>query len=102
MRPRKQTVLAYGEGEDEKIFLRHLVSSYCRTSKVSVQTGSAGGGDPESILSKAIKARRGEKRDIEFILLDTIPAWPPAMIQTAADEGIKLIGNTPCLESFFP
>lgn len=100
-RPRKLTVLAYGEGEDEKIFLRHLVSCYCRKHEVSVQTGSAGGGDLESILIKAIRARRGEKREIEFIVLDTIPQWPAEAIQKAEEEGINLMGNTPCLESFF-
>jgi hypothetical protein len=101
IRPRKITVLAYGEGEDEKIFLRHLVKSYCRSNKVTVQTGSAGGGAPMSILHAALRARRGEKRNHEFILLDTDKPWPEEMINLAQTEGIELIGNEPCLEAFF-
>lgn len=99
-RPRRRTVLAYGEGEDEKIFLRYLANSYSRKDKITVQTGSAGGGDPLTILLKALSARRGEKRDVEFILLDTDKAWPEEMIELAKNEGIELIGNNPCLEAF--
>ena len=100
-RIRKITVLAYGEGEDEKIFLRHLVSGYCRRDRISVQTGSAGGGDPTSILNNAIRSRRGEKRDFEFILLDTDKPWSDEMVNLAKEQGIELIGNSPCLEAFF-
>lgn len=101
LRPIKTTVLAYGEGEDEKIFLRHLVWLYCRRDKVSVSTSSAGGGDPTHMLHGAIRFRRGEKRDLEFILLDTDVPWPQEMKDLAEKEGFKLIGNEPCLEAFF-
>lgn len=101
LRPRKITVLAYGEGEAEKIFLRYLVSCYCRRYKVSVATSSAGGGDPTSILDSAIRFRRGVKRDFEFILLDTDKPWSDEMKRRAREEGIKLIGSHPCLEAFF-
>lgn len=101
MRQTKLTVLAYGEGEDEKIFLRQLVASYCRKNLVSVQTGSGGGGSPESVFAKAVQARRGEKRDIEYILLDTDKPWSPEMVKRAEEESIELIGNSPCLEVLF-
>lgn len=100
-RPRRISVLAYGEGEDEKVFLRHLVALYVRKQSVSVQTADAGGGDPTSILDRAIRTRSGDRHDIEFILLDTIPPWPQDMIEKAEKEEILLIGNSPCLESFF-
>jgi len=99
MRQKRFTIFAYGEGEDEKIFLRHLHDCYCRTQLISVQTGSAGGGSPKSILAKALAARRSEKRDIEFILLDTIPVWPDEVVQKAIKEEIQLIGNSPCFEA---
>lgn len=101
MRQLRITVLAYGEGEDEKIFLRHLVDCYCRKHLVSVQTGSAGGGSPISIFGKAKQARRGEIRDIEYILLDTDKVWPVEMIEEAKKESIKLIGCSPSLEALF-
>ena|SRR3989344_5874276 len=101
LRKRKITVLAYGEGEDEKIFLRYLVASYCRRDKVTVATASAGGGDPTYILNKAIRYRRGIKRDFEFILLDTDKEWTEKMKLQAKEESIELIGNHPCLEAFF-
>ena len=101
LRKRKITVLAYGEGEDEKIFLRYLVASYCRRDKVTVATASAGGGDPGYILNRAIRYRRSVKRDFEFILLDTDKEWTEEMKSQAKEEGIELIGNHPCLEAFF-
>lgn len=101
MRQPRITVLAYGEGEDERIFLRHLVDCYCRRHLVSVQTGSAGGGSPISIFGKALQARRGEIRDVEFILLDTDKEWPVEMIEGAEKENIRLIGNSPSLEALF-
>ncbi|MDD2657059.1 MAG: hypothetical protein PHD04_00125 [Candidatus Pacebacteria bacterium] len=101
MRQPKITVLAYGEGDDEKIFLRHLEALYCRRKLVSVRTGSAGGGSPSSILMRAKSFRWGYRRDFEFILLDTDKTWPPEMIDLAAEEEIKLIGSSPCLEAFF-
>lgn len=101
MRESKLTVLAYGEGEDEKIFLRHLTALYCRRHLVSVQTGSGGGGSPQSVLNKAIRARRGEKRDTEYILLDSIPSLMQEVIDKAEEEGVLLLTNTPCLEAFF-
>ncbi len=101
LRTRKTTVLAYGEGEDEKLFLRHLVRSYCRTKTVTVQTGSAGGGTPYSIVQMALRARRGEKRDYEFILLDTDVAWTEEAVKLAEAEKIELLGSDPCVEAFF-
>lgn len=101
MRQQKITVLAYGEGEDEKIFLRHLEKCYCRSNLVSVRTGSAGGGNPTVIFEKALQARLGEKRDTEFILLDTDIEWPEDVIRRSEEENITLIGNRPCLEALF-
>lgn len=99
LRPRKITVLAFGEGDDEKVFLRYIVANYCRRDKVAVASASAGGGGPTYILEKAMSFRRGEKRDFEFILLDTDKVWPEEMVELAREQGIELIGNTPCLES---
>lgn len=100
-RPRKLTVFAYGEGEDEKVFLRHLIALYLRKGLVSVQTGYAAGGDPMSILDRAIRTKAGNRYDLELILLDTIPEWPQQMVERAEQEGIVLIGSSPCIESFF-
>lgn len=101
LRQKKITVLAFGEGENEKIFLRQLDDFYCRSNKIAVSTSSAGGGDPTYILNRAIRFRRGVKRDIEFILLDTDIPWPEEMTARATKEEIELIGNTPSLESLF-
>lgn len=97
----KKTVLAFGEGNDERIFLRYLNKSYCRRDKVSVSVSSGDGGDPTNILNRAIRYRAGLKRDFEFILLDTDKVWPEEMKKLATDEEIKLYGNTPCFEALF-
>lgn len=99
-RSRKITVLAFGEGEREKIFLRHISACYRRTNMVTVIVSSAGGGSPQYILDQAIRYRNGQKRDVEFILLDTKPDWPIEMIDIAKVEDIKLLGSAPCVESF--
>lgn len=97
----KKTVLAFGEGEDEKIFLRHLDKCYCRKDKVTVASSSAGGGGPLNVVKKAVQYRRGIKRDSEFVVLDTDIPWPDEMKEYAKVEELELIGNEPCLEAFF-
>ena len=97
----KKTVLAFGEGEDEKIFLRHLDKSYCRRDKVTVSSSSAGGGSPMNVVQKAVQYRRGIKRDSEFVVLDTDIPWSKEMKEYSEVEGLELIGNAPCLEAFF-
>ena len=97
----KKTVLAFGEGEDEKIFLRHLDKCYCRKDKVTVASSSAGGGGPLNVVQKAVQYRRGIRRDSEFVVLDTDIPWSNEMKEYAAEEKLELIGNEPCLEAFF-
>lgn len=96
----KKTVLAVGEGESEKIFIRHLANLYCRKNEVSISSSSAGGSAPEHILDYAIKFRRDLKRDKEFILLDTDNEWTEEFVEKAKKEDIELIGSSPCFESF--
>lgn len=100
-RQKKVTVLAFGEGEDERIFLRHLSSSYCRKDKVTVASSSAGGGDPLYIVERAIRYAGSEKRNFQFILLDTDKVWTEEMIQLAEKAEMELLGSEPCLEAFF-
>lgn len=97
----KITVLAFGEGEDEKIFLRHLDKCYCRKDKVTVASSSAGGGGPMNVVKKAVQYRRGIKRDSEFVVLDTDIPWSDEMKKYAREQDLELIGNEPCLEAFF-
>lgn len=101
LRPRKITILAFGEGEGEKIFLRHLVALYRRKGLVHVATSCAGGGTLRSIFNQMKQFRRGEKRDHEFIFLDKDLGWDDETIQSAYEEEVELVGNDPCLEAFF-
>jgi hypothetical protein len=102
MRDLKISVLAYGEGEDEKIFLRHLVQLYCMTRLINVTTATAqGAGDPVEIVHKSIRFRGVEKRDCHFILLDEDKVWSDEMRALAEVESIELVGNKPCLEALF-
>lgn len=99
-RTRRITVLAYGEGDGEKIFIRHLVKNY-RRRHVAVASSSAGGGGPDYILQRAIDFRGSDIRDHQFVMLDTDKPWSDEMKELAQSAGFDLIGNHPCLEAFF-
>jgi hypothetical protein len=100
-RQRKILVMAYGEGQTERIFIRHLDSSY-RRSHVAVKSSSAGGGGLEHMLHAAIRFRNSDKGDwaYQFILLDTDVVWSNEVQDRAKEENIILIGNGPCFEFF--
>ncbi|MFA5175499.1 MAG: RloB domain-containing protein [Patescibacteria group bacterium] len=93
----RNTIFAFGEGEAERIFLKHLRSIYSG-DKTSVRIDDAGGKDVSYILEKAVRIRGDIKYNHSFILLDTDREWTLKLKSRAVKKGIELIGSSPCLE----
>lgn len=100
LRPQKHTIFAFGEGENERVFLKHLRALYS-PAKTSVTVHDAGGKDPGYILTKAIRIREEKRYDYSFLLLDTDIEWDDSFIAKAKREGFELIGSCPCVEGMF-
>lgn len=97
LRIQKTTVFAFGEGEAERIFLKHVRSLYA-VNKTSVRVDDAGGKDVSYILEKAVRVRGNLKYNHSFILLDTDREWTNPVKNKAKTKGFELVGSSPCIE----
>jgi hypothetical protein len=96
-RAQKNTVFGFGEGESERVFLKHLRSLYAG-NKTSVRVDAAGGKDPSHILEKAVRVRSNIPYNHSFALLDTDREWSQSLRNKAKTKRIELIGSSPCIE----
>ena len=96
----RKTAFAFGEGESENVFLKHLRGLYA-DGKTQTKVDHAGGKDVNYILEKATRIRSTGHYDHSFILLDTVPEWPKSIILLARERDFELIGNHPCIEATF-
>lgn len=96
-RIQKNTVFGFGEGEAERVFLRHLRGLYA-SGRTSVKIDAAGGKDLSYILEKAVRVRGGIPYNHSFLLIDTDREWVTHLKIKAKKKGIELIGSSPCLE----
>ncbi|MEK7644908.1 MAG: hypothetical protein AAB391_01090 [Patescibacteria group bacterium] len=97
LRAQKTTVFAFGEGEAERIFLKHIRSLYA-VNKTSVRVDYAGGKDVSYILEKALRVKGNLKYNHSFILLDTDREWTSPVKNKAKVKGFELVGSSPCIE----
>ena len=97
IRTQRNTVFGFGEGEAERVFLKHLRSLYAG-NKTSVRVDDAGGKDPSYILEKAVRVRGDICYNYSFVLVDTDRTWPQSLRSKAKKKGIELIESSPCLE----
>ena len=97
-RQANKTLLAFGEGMNEEIFLKHLRKLYCCNTNVAITVKKGRGGDAENIVLDASKVPGGFNRIV--VVLDNDK--PKKEIQKARamakEKEIELIENTPCLE----
>lgn len=96
----KFTILAFGEGQTEEAFLRHLGSLYIlRESGVSIMYDCAGGKDPEYMIDRVIRKKKGyDVFNIVFILLDDDKLILDETQQKAREHNILIIQSKPCIE----
>ena len=97
----RKTLLAYGEGQTEKAFLKYLKSVYSWNQNIAVSVCCNSGKCPKTIINNAIKKIKTFLFDKTFILLDKDVEWPEASVNKAVKHEIDLIGCNPCIEGFF-
>ncbi len=100
LRIQRTTVFAFGEGESERAFLKHIRSLYS-SEKTNVRISDAGGGNPDHIVDKAIRVRGSIKYNYSCLLVDTDVVWEESLKSKASRKGFELIGNRPCIEALF-
>lgn len=92
-------VFAFGEGETEGAFLKHLRSTYGRNTGIKVRIDNGSGKTPEVVVKQAIKLSTSFF-DRRFVLIDTDVPWTDSVKKLAKSHKIELIGATPCIEGF--
>jgi hypothetical protein len=92
--------LIYGEGPSEEAFLCFLKATFVRRgSRFEIRTASDEGGDPVHVLRRCLRARGSVEFTSRIILMDTDRPWhPDEVIALAAEENIRLLPSSPCLE----
>ncbi len=98
-RAANQTLLVYGEGLGEEIFLKYLRNLYARDSGVAVTIRNGKGGNAVNIIIDASNAPGGFDKRIVVLDNDKGDAEMQQARQEAIKRGIELIENTPCLEA---
>lgn len=98
-RSANQTLLMYGEGLGEEVFLRYLRSIYARDSGVAVLIRNGKGGDAVNIIINASNTPGGFDKRIVVLDNDKDDVEMRRARQEAVGRGIELIENNPCLEA---
>lgn len=94
----KHTILLYGEGYSEKMFLEYIRGIYARGNDVKVTIKSGSGGSPEAIVSEALKEVGSFDQRIVIMDNDGKIKEMERAREKAKKGSIKIIENTPCLE----
>lgn len=95
----KQTLLVFGEGINEEMFLKHLRSLYAYNSNVAVTIRKGKGGDAVSIVVDTTNTPGSFDRKIVVLDNDKPKSEMEGARQEAKKRNVELIENTPCLEA---
>jgi hypothetical protein len=92
------TVLAVGEGETDKAFLKYLKARYIkREDGISIKVECAHGGGPECVITHSIKLNP-RNYDGAFALLDADRPCRSSYLKKAKEKRLELIWSDPCIE----
>ena len=94
-----KTLLIFGEGLCEEMFLKHLRSFYSYNTGVAVSVRRGRGGNAYSIVVDAHRIPGAYNRKIVVLDNDNPEPEMNRARAEAKKRGIKLLENTPCLES---
>lgn len=97
-RQASKTLLVFGEGQSEELFLRHLKSLYSYKSTVAISVKRGKGGDAQSIVIDADKIPGAFDRRVVVLDNDKAESEMAKARSEAKKRKIELIENTPCLE----
>lgn len=94
----RKTLLMFGEGFKEEMFLKHLRKLYSHNSGTATTVKKGKGGDAQSIIIDADKTYGAFDRKIVVLDNDKPKNEMTKARQEAKRRKIELIENTPCLE----
>ncbi|MFA5349198.1 MAG: RloB domain-containing protein, partial [Candidatus Paceibacterota bacterium] len=97
-RQANKTLLVFGEGLSEEIFLRYLKSIYSYKSNVAITIRRGRGGNAQCIIIDADRTPGAFDRKIVVLDNDKAKIEMIKARQEAKDRNIEMIENTPCLE----
>ena len=98
-RSANRTLLMYGEGFHEEVFLKYLRGQYSRDSGVAVTIRNGKGGTATDIIVSASNEPGAFDRRIVVLDNDKGATEMNTARTEARRKGIELIENTPCLEA---
>jgi len=98
-RSANSTLLMYGEGLGEEMFLKHLCSIYSRDSGTAVTIRNGKGGNPSNIIISAVNEPGDFDRRIVILDDDIDDQEMDNARAEAQQKGIELLENHPCLEA---
>jgi len=94
-----RTLLMYGEGLGEEIFLKYLKGLYARDSGVAITIRNGKGGNAVNIIIDASNMPGDFDKRVVVLDNDKGGTEMQQARQEATNRGVELIENTPCLEA---
>ena len=98
-RSASKTVLIYGEGLAEEVFLKYLRGIYAFNSNTAITIKRGKGGTADGIVMQAGRAQGGFNQRVVVLDNDKGKREIGRARRLADEKNIKLFENTPCLES---
>lgn len=98
-RSANKTVLIFGEGLHEELFLKYLQKLYSRNSGVAITIRNGKGGSAVDIVANASRELGDFDRRIVVLDNDKDPNEMNHARTMAKQKGIELLENFPCLEA---
>lgn len=98
-RSASRTLLMYGEGLGEEMFLKHLRGLYSRNSGVAVTIRNGKGGTAKNIITNAVNEPGAFDRRIVILDNDKSKKEMDQARAEARQKGVELLENSPCLEA---
>lgn len=98
-RQANKTLLVFGEGMGEEMFLKHLKKLYCCNTGVAITIKRGKGGDAVNIIIDADKIPGDFDRRVVVFDNDKPKDEMNSARTEAKKRNIEIIENTPCLES---
>jgi hypothetical protein len=97
MKRRGVSLLLFGEGKADAIFLRHVASVFIPEKGPTYRVGHGQGGSPEDVIERMVKTELFRAAyDRSLVLLDSDRSVTPAGMKLLEKHKITLIMSEPC------
>lgn len=98
-RSASKTILVYGEGLAEEVFLKHLRGIYSYNQNIAVTVKRGRGGTADGIVMQAHRAQGAFNQRVVVLDNDKSKREMEKARVLGEEKNINLFENTPCLES---